>query len=63
MSACLLYHVRFSLDYHTTEFFMKHFNMQILIMGLQILTPSCAIVWISQYENCQFRFSKAGNPF
>ena len=37
--------------------------MQILIMGLQILTPSCAIVWISQYENCQFRFSKAGNPF
>ena len=32
-------------------------------MGLQILTPSCAIVWISQYENCQFRFSKAGNPF
>lgn len=37
--------------------------MQILIMGLQILTPSCAIVWISQYENCQFRFSKAGNLF
>ena len=37
--------------------------MQILIMGLQILTPLCAIVWISQYENCQFRFSKAGNPF
>lgn len=37
--------------------------MQILIMGLQILTPSCAIVWISQNENCQFRFSKAGNPF
>ena len=32
-------------------------------MGLQILTPSCAIVWISQYENCQFRFSKAGNLF
>lgn len=37
--------------------------MQILIMGLQILTPSCAIVWISQNENCQCRFSKAGNPF